>query len=345
MASGMAADLIVALLRAAGVERLSGVAGWSDGTAGMSGICAGSHEPGGLHRADGCFKAHRGWNNRLSGAGVLLAVAVTTAGAETPLERGAYLVTTIGACGNCHSPVDHNGNRDGPALSGGPAILAPVFTAHPPNITSDVETGIGTWSEDQIVDALRNGRRPDGRILRPPMPVPFYRSLSDTDVHAIATYLRSLPPTANRVPASTYQAQTPASYGPPVVSVPEPDRTKLVAYGGYLANAGHCMLCHTPNGPDGQRDYVHRLGAGGFSVETANGVRVSANITSDVTTGIGSWSDVQITAALRHGVAADGSSLATIMPWPYLEGMKPDDLAALVAWLRSLPPIENVVVQ
>ena len=278
-------------------------------------------------------------------SGLLLLIAATACRAETPRERGAYLVQTIGACGNCHSPVDGNGNRNGPALSGGPAILAPVFTAYPPNITSDVETGIGAWSEDQIVDALRNGRRPDGRMLRPPMPIPFYRSLSDVDLHAIATYLKSLPPTANHVPASTYQIPTPTGYGPPIVSVPEPDRTNAIAYGGYLADVGHCMLCHTPNGPNGRRDYEHRLGAGGFSVETANGIRVSANITSDAKTGIGSWSDAQITAALTHGVAADGSSLAPIMPWPYLQDMKPEDVRALVAWLRSLPPIENAVVR
>lgn len=282
---------------------------------------------------------------RLLSAFFLFVLTAVAGRAETPLERGAYLVTTIGACGNCHSPVDANGNRNGPALSGGPAILAPVFTAYPPNITPDAKTGIGAWNEDQIVDALRNGRRPDGRLLRPPMPVPFYRSLSDADAHAIAVYLKSLPTTVNQVPASTYKIPTPASYGPPVVSAPAPDRANPIAYGGYLAKIGHCMLCHTPNGPDGRRDYEHRLGAGGFEVETANGVRVSANITPDPKTGIGLWSDAQITAALTHGVSADGSALSTVMPWPYLDGMKPDDLAALVAWLRSIPPIENAVVR
>lgn len=213
---------------------------------------------------------------------IVLMLSAIVCRAETQIERGAYLVTTIGACGNCHSPVDQNRNRNGPALSGGPAILAPVSIAYPPNITPDVDTGIGAWSEDQIVDALRNGRRPDGRILRPPMPVPFYRALSDVDVHAIATYLKSLPSTVNRVSASTYHMPTPASYGPPIVSVPNPDQTGPVAYGAYLASLGHCMLCHTPSGPDGKRDYAHRLGAGGFPVETANGIRISANITPDL---------------------------------------------------------------
>lgn len=277
--------------------------------------------------------------------GFVLLMVATACRAETPLERGAYLVNTIGACGNCHSPVDANGNRDGPALSGGAALITPVFTAYPPNITPDPATGIGAWTEDQIVDALRNGRRPDGRILRPPMPVPFYRSLSDADAHAIAAYLKSLPPTVHRVPASTYAIPTPASYGPPVSSMPPPERTDPVVYGTYLSNVGHCMLCHTPNGADGKRDYAHRLGAGGLSVDTAYGSRMSANITPDAKSGIGVWSDPEITAALSHGTAADGTALSTIMPWPYLEGMTAEDLAALVAWLRALPPIENVVVR
>lgn len=278
-------------------------------------------------------------------AGLLLLVAVTAARAETPLERGAYLVQTVGACGNCHSPVDANGNRNGPALSGGPALIAPTFTAYAPNITPDAQTGIGDWTEDQIVVALREGKTPGGQVLRPPMPVPFYRSLSDVDAHAIAAYLKSLPPTVNRVPASTYTMATPASYGPPVASVPEVARAQTAAYGAYLGSLGHCMLCHTPLAADGKRDYAHRLGAGGFPVETANGSRVSANITPDRKTGIGTWSDAEIIAALSHGIAADGTALSTIMPWPYLERMEPGDLRAIVAWLRSLPPVENAVVQ
>jgi hypothetical protein len=60
----------------------------------------------------------------------------------------------------------------------------------PPNLTPDVRTGLGSWSEDEIVIALREGRTPDGHILRPPMPMPLYRSISDNDAHAIVTYLK-----------------------------------------------------------------------------------------------------------------------------------------------------------
>src|SRR5262249_3909148 len=100
---------------------------------------------------------------------------------ETPLERGTYLMQSIVACGNCHTPKDRDGqpiaDRE---LVGGFVINAPIFHSVSPNITPDKETGIGNWTDDQIVDAIRNGKRPDGTIIGPPMPIAYYRNLSDT---------------------------------------------------------------------------------------------------------------------------------------------------------------------
>jgi len=156
--------------------------------------------------------------------------------AETPLERGAYLVEGIANCGNCHAPQEPSGAVPLTPLSGGPAIRSPVFTAYPPNITPDRETGIGTWTEDQVVTALREGRAPDGRVLRPPMPVPFYRSMSDENAHAIAAYLLSRQAVARRSPAPQYKFPPPASYGSPLGHVAAPPRDDLPAYGAY-----HCF--------------------------------------------------------------------------------------------------------
>ena len=273
----------------------------------------------------------------------LLGAAVSPGAAETKLERGAYLVNVVGACGNCHSPVDANGNRSGPALSGGPALLSPAFEAYAPNITSDIKTGIGTWSENQIVVVLREGQTPDGRVIRPPMPIPLYRFMSDDDAHAIAAYLKALPPTEHETPVSTYKAPTPMSYGPPVGSVPEPPHGDPVVYGAYLAKLGHCMECHTPVGAGGKRDTANRFGAGGMSIDLAWGSRIAANITPDPETGIGDWTDPQVIAALSHGVDKDGTLLSPIMPWPYFQTMKAEDLKALVAWLRTLQPVRNAV--
>ncbi len=92
-----------------------------------------------------------------------IAVAVLIGGSglaargETLVERGAYLVNGIGSCGNCHSPQEPDGTLAGAPFSGGPAITSPAFTVYPPNLTSDPETGLGRWTEAQIVTALREG--------------------------------------------------------------------------------------------------------------------------------------------------------------------------------------------
>jgi mono/diheme cytochrome c family protein len=274
-----------------------------------------------------------------------LAVILTTVsgGAENLLERGAYLVKAVAACGICHSPVDQSGDQSGPDLSGGPATLSSAFVAYPPNLTADLTTGLGAWSEDQIASALRDGKTPDGHVLRPPMPVPFYRSMSDNDVRAIATYLKSLPATERRVPESTYKVPTPSTYGPPIAHVADIPQDDRVTYGAYLAKLAHCMQCHTPIGKDGRRDYTNSMGAGGLSVDFAWGSRRSANITPDLATGIGGWSDEQIITAISHGIRNDGGLLSPIMPWRYFAGMRHEDLTAIVSWLRTLKPVANAV--
>ncbi len=226
------------------------------------------------------------------------------------MERGAYLVEGIANCGNCHAPQEPSGAVPFTPLSGGPAISSPVFTAYPPNITPDRETGIGGWTEDQLITALREGHTPAGTTLRPPMPVPFYRVMSDDDAHAIAAYILSRQPVSHRSPPPQYKFAAPASYGPPVGHVAAPTRGATIAYGAYLASMGHCMLCHTPVGPDGQRDYAHQLGAGGLAMDGSFGHIVSANITPDKETGIGTWSDADITRVLTTGERPDGRRLA-----------------------------------
>ncbi len=140
------------------------------------------------------------------GAAVVAAGVTAMASAETLLERGDYLVNTIAACGNCHTPKDSSGREIvGEALSGGFEFDDPgIGHVVGPNITPDPETGIGTWSEAQIVTALRDGKRPDGTIIGPPMPIPVYRQLSDRDAQAIAAYLRSVKPIRHAVARTRY---------------------------------------------------------------------------------------------------------------------------------------------
>jgi mono/diheme cytochrome c family protein len=261
--------------------------------------------------------------------------------AETLLERGAYLVNGIANCGNCHSPQQPDGTLVGPALSGGMTLLASHFTAYPPNLTPDPETGLGRWTEEQIVTALREGHTPTGAVLRPPMPIPFYRGVSDRDAHAIAVYLRSLAPVNSEMPPSQYGMPTPSGYGGPVGTIPEPDPTDKVGYGRYLAQLGHCMLCHTPRDANERPDIEHRIGAGGAEMRGVFGDIVSPNITPDVKSGIGGWTDRQIKDALTKGKRPDGSLLASTMPWRYLATMRDEDIDAIVTYLHTLKPIAN----
>lgn len=282
---------------------------------------------------------------RLTLPAALLCIAAAQAQAETLLERGTYLMNHVAACGNCHTPMGPEGPQPGMELAGGmPIEFEGMFLAYAPNITPDPETGIGTWTDAQIVEAIREGKRPDGTIIGPPMPIELYRGLADDDVMALVAYLRSVPAVKNAVPKSRYDIPLPPAYGPPVGTVAAPDRADLVAYGAYLAGPlAHCIECHTPMGPEGQMDFERRLGAGGFEIPGPWGISVSANITPHAETGIGAWSDAEIEQAIRKGVRPDGTLLAPPMPYWAYAGMSPEDMAAVVAYLRSLPPIENAV--
>jgi mono/diheme cytochrome c family protein len=279
------------------------------------------------------------------GAALLLSLAAG-ASAETAAERGAYLVRTIGACGNCHTPRDAAGRWiAGRELAGGfefddPELCHIVGT----NITPDPETGIGKWSEAEIVTALRDGKRPDGTLIRSPMPIPVYRQLSDNDAAAIAVYLKSLKPVRNKVGEAHYTVPLPPSYGAPVVHVAEPPRDDKVAYGAYLAGpVGHCVLCHTP--PGGGKPFDMSLAYyGGRELPDfgrPGALTVSRNITAGSEHGIGDWSDAQIKRAITQGIRADGARLATTMPFAAYARIRPGDLDAIVTFLRTLKPPET----
>ncbi|MCW3476517.1 cytochrome c [Limobrevibacterium gyesilva] len=267
------------------------------------------------------------------------ALTTTAAQAQSPLERGRYLVETIAGCGNCHTPQGPNGPLPGRSLAGGMVVEDnPAFTAIASNITPDRKTGIGAWTDEQIFRAIREGIRPDGSLIGPPMPFGLYRGLADADVRAIVAYLRTVPPVPNPVAKSTYRIALPPAYGPPVGHIDAPPRTDKVAYGAYLAGpVGHCMECHTPMLPDGQRD-TERLGAGGQPFNGPWGTSVAANITPAKARGLGDWSDAQIERAIRTGVSADGRKLFPPMAFGYYAKIAADDMAALIIYLRSLPP-------
>ena len=255
---------------------------------------------------------------------------------ETPLERGTYLMRSIAACGNCHTTQGPAGPVPGMEMAGMANFFEiPEFTLHTPNITPDPETGIGKWTDEEIVAAIREGRRPDGSMIGPAMPIGLYRKISDTDVRAIVAYLRQVPPVRHEVPRSVFNIPVPPSYGPPVTRVPDVPRNDPLAYGAYLAGpVGHCIECHTPATETGP-DFESRLGAGGFVFPGPWGVSVSANITP---TGLAGRTDEQIKRMITAGVRPDGSKMSPPMPYAYYANITGEDLDAILTYLRSLPP-------
>jgi mono/diheme cytochrome c family protein len=280
---------------------------------------------------------------RGSGIVALLLLAGTLSGrAETPVERGRYLVETIGGCGNCHTPKGPDGPLPGKDLAGNWVVEDnAAFRAVASNITPDRATGIGAWTDAQIARAIREGIRPDGSLIGPPMPIGLYRGLADDDLTAIVAYLRSVPAVANVSEKSTYRIPLPPTYGPPVGRVTAPPRTDQVAYGAYLAGpVGHCLECHTPQDPPGRSD-LSRLGAGGMAFGGPWGVSVAANITGSRSSGLGAWSDAEIERALRQGISRDGRPLPPPMGFAHYRGISAPDMAALIAYLRTIPPVER----
>ncbi len=274
---------------------------------------------------------------RLTTTAIMLGLLASPVAAETPLERGKYLMESIVACGNCHTPMGPQGPLPGRELAGGTEFHEPFGVARTPNITPDAETGIGRWTDEQIIVAIREGKRPDGSIIGPPMPIGLYRGMADADVKALVAYMRQVKPVANKVEKSAYVVPLPPSYGPPVGTVSTPQTSDKLAYGAYLAGPlGHCTECHSTPNEKGIPDVVNKTGGGGMAFNGPWGVSHAANITPSA---LRDWSDAQIKAAITLGVRPNGSRLNPPMAFSFYRNMRDDDLDAIVAYLRALKPL------
>ena len=253
------------------------------------------------------------------------------------IERGKYLMDGVVACGNCHIARDPTGQPlFDKGLSGGLLFDESPFKAYAANITPDPETGIGKWTDAQLAKAIREGIRPDKRVIGPPMPIEFYRHISDADLAAIIAYLRAQPPVKNAVTKSQYNMPLPPAYGPPITSVAMPNPADRVKYGEYLANIGHCMECHTPRNQQGML-VREKLGAGGQAINGPWGQSVSRNLTPDAS-GLKDWSDAQIAKAIRTGTDREGHPYKPPMAFDFYKNINDSDMGALIAYLRSLNP-------
>jgi len=267
----------------------------------------------------------------------LLVFGSTAAMAETPVQRGSYLVNTILTCGNCHSPKGPPAAIAGKDFSGGLSWDEPSFKVTAPNITPDKETGIGKWSDAEIKKALIDGVRPNGVRLAPIMPYAFYGILTPGDTDAIVAYLRSLKPVKNKVPDPVYKMpfglhRFPGTEKPPKAA----DLKNKVKYGHYLVAIGHCMECHTPMDKGALK--LDQIGKGGREFPGPWGKSVSRNITSSKKSGIGRWTDAEIKRAITQGKRKDGTPLKPPMGFGYYAKMTDRDLSAVIAYIRTLPP-------
>lgn len=184
-----------------------------------------------------CAKSESPASGANGGEGTSVSNAAMTP--EQKVERGKYLVT-VGGCNDCHTPGTLYGDPDETRLLSGSELgwSGPWGTTYPRNLTPDKETGIGTWTEDDIVKALKTGQRPDGSPILPPMPWPDYAQMADEDLYAVAAYIQSLPSVSHTVPDRGKPGEAPK--GGALVFPPPPawDAPKAVPPPGTEASKG-----------------------------------------------------------------------------------------------------------
>ncbi|MGZ0188681.1 MAG: c-type cytochrome [Alphaproteobacteria bacterium] len=272
-------------------------------------------------------------------------ISGSTDRAMVTAERGELLLGLAG-CVNCHTAPA----KGSAPLAGGRELKTPFGSFYAPNITSDKEHGIGDWSEEDFVRALRHGRRPDGANYFPAFPYVAYTRMTDTDMLAIWAAIMARP--------SVPQADTPHAIGFPFNQRWTMRFWKLLHFdagayelvadkpdswnrGAYISEAlAHCGECHTPRWPDGGLD--RRKWMTGV-VDGPEG-EMAPNLTPHDGTGIGGWDDTDLSFVLTNGLKPDGDVVGSVMYEVVENGtgkLQAADVAAIVEYLKSLPATEN----
>lgn len=261
------------------------------------------------------------------------------------IERGEYIVRTVASCGHCHAAEPRE--PDGP-LSGGMAFRNwRLGTVRASNLTPDPATGLGAWTEAEIVRAVRSGVDRHGRVLAPVMPYAWFSGMSERDALAIARYLLTQPPVHHVVRQEhnlIYALGDLLFLGPEEArQAIAPRRAATAEYGEYLAlHVALCADCHTPRQGLRNRPDMERLFAG--IADPPDGFPANpSNITPDNSTGIGTWTEGDFLRTIRTGTAPDGAELHPFMPWRQLSRMSDDDLRAIYVYLRTIRPVVNEV--
>jgi mono/diheme cytochrome c family protein len=264
------------------------------------------------------------------------------------LERGAYLVKNVAGCLFCHSEMDTvtEGFPVKAGMAGSGRSWAPdgIPFVVAPNITPDPQTGAGTWADDAIARAIREGVGHDGRALFPLMPYANYRQMTDEDLASVIAYIRSLRPVRNELPAS----EIPFPVNRLINGLPEPidgpvtaDLSSPVKRGHYLVTMGSCGHCHTPMDARGVALEGMDFAGGNTFRYTDKKPVASANLTP-ASNGIPYYTEGLFLETIRTGRVRE-RQLSDLMPWGHYRGMTDEDLRAIFAYLQTLAPVEHYV--
>ena len=253
------------------------------------------------------------------------------------IERGRYLAIA-GDCASCHTVPG-----SGQPFAGGRPIETPFGIVVGANITPDSETGIGAWSDELFVRALREGKGHDGELLYPAMPYPYYTKLTESDALAIRAYLNTVKPVRNAVVSNKLpfpldiregMAAWNALYFTSGEFKPDPTKSAEWNRGAYLVEGlGHCGACHTPKSALGGDDRAHAFQ--GYALQGW----FAPNITNDSERGLGGWSVADIAAYLKNGHNPTTASTGIMAEEITLSSshMTDADLTAIATYLKDLP--------
>jgi len=272
------------------------------------------------------------------------AVAAVPADRKADVENGRVLFNA-GGCPSCHIS---QGQEDRLKLGGGLGLRSPFGTFYVPNISSDARDGIGNWSVDDFVRAMRRGVSPDGRQYYPAFPYTSYQRIAETDLADLFAFLKTLPAVQGRI--RDHDLPFPFSIRRSVAFWKllfmdgqrwhdDPARDVAWNRGGYLVNGpGHCAECHSPRNVLGAIVADKRFSGG----PNPEGEGTVPNITPDES-GLKSWSKSDIVSLLKTGFTPEydsvGGSMGAVIK--NVSQLSDADLAAMASYLAALPPIAS----
>ena len=273
------------------------------------------------------------------------------------IERGRYLANHVAVCIDCHSKRDWN-KFTGPIVPGTEGIGGEKFskdlgfpgTYYAPNISP---YNLGKWSDGEIFRAITSGVNKESKALFPIMPYLAYGTLDEEDILSIIAYIRTLPSVTSENPAS--ESDFPMSLI--INTIPQkpaftkrPEKGVTADYGKYIATAASCIECHTPFVKG--KLVAEEAFSGGREFMVPGGLLVSANITPDKTTGIGTWTKEAFIARFKAYDLATYTpqevikgDLLTLMPWTMFAGMDTTDLQAVYAYLQTVKPVQKQITK